>query len=417
MKLQKSLTRRASNGNNIARMACNPKCVDVYAGCGGLSWGLMRSGWDGLFAIEKDAFAFATLQRNLIERNKHFRWPEWIPIGPHDINDVLSNYEANLRKLSSTVDLVVGGPPCQGFSINGRRDVNDKRNKLVASYVSLIELLKPTLLFFENVRGFAMEFSKNGSGTIYSDQVTRRLKRLGYDVHAEIVNFADYGIPQRRWRFILVGRLGGRAEDFFDSLKAKRDAFLAQKGLRSKRTVSQAISDLEKKHGDSDCPDSKKFRSGNYAPPKNQYQRLMRSDCVLKIPDSHRFPKHRTDIIERFKEILRHAPRNKQLSGDLRTKYDLKKRSITPLDRGSVCPTITSLPDDYIHYDEPRVLTVRECARIQSFPDDFEFRGKYTSGGDRREREVPRYTQVANAIPPLFAELAGFALKEILSSE
>jgi len=97
----------------------------------------------------------------------------------------------------------------------------------------------------------------------------------------------------------------------------------------------------------------------------------------------------------------------------LRTKYDLKKRSITPLDENVVCPTITSLPDDYIHYAEPRVLTVRECARIQSFPDDFEFRGKYTSGGDRRSREVPRYTQVGNAIPPLFAELAGYVLKQL----
>ena len=122
-------------------------------------------------------------------------------------------------------------------------------------------------------------------------------------------------------------------------------------------------------------------------------------------------------IIERFEEILEHAPRNKQLSGDLRSAYDLKKRSITPLDNDSVCPTITSLPDDYIHYSEPRVLTVRECARIQSFPDDFEFRGKYTSGGDRRAKEVPRYTQIGNAIPPLFAELAGLALKEILPDE
>jgi DNA (cytosine-5)-methyltransferase 1 len=143
----------------------------------------------------------------------------------------------------------------------------------------------------------------------------------------------------------------------------------------------------------------------------------MRSDTVLKIPDSHRFPKHSPEIIERFEEILKRAPRNKQLSGDLRTEYDLKKRSITPLDGDLVCPTITSLPDDYIHYSEPRVLTVRECARIQSFPDDFQFKGKYTSGGDRRANEVPRYTQIGNAIPPLFAELAGLALKEILPGD
>lgn len=394
-------------------MAFNPIYADIYAGCGGLSWGLMRSGWKGLFAIEKDAFAFETLRHNLINRKKHFQWPPWLPIGPHDINEVLSNYETDLRGLTSKVDMVVGGPPCQGFSINGKRNENDKRNKLVDSYVSFIELIKPKLLFFENVRGFAMGFSKRGSGTIYSDHVTNRLKDLGYNVHAEIVNFAEYGIPQRRHRFILVGTLGNKPEEFFKILESKRAAFLKEKGLQSKWTVSQAISDLEKRHGEANCPDSKRFHSGIYATAKNNYQLLMRRNYALKIPDSHRFPKHRPDIIERFEEILECAPRNKQLSGDLRIKFDLKKRSITPLDEDSVCPTITSLPDDYIHYAEPRVLTVRECARIQSFPDDFEFRGKYTSGGDRRAKEVPRYTQIGNAIPPLFAELAGIVLKQM----
>src|SRR5579859_978471 len=387
------------------KMASTVNYIDLYAGCGGLSWGLMRAGWKGLFAVEKDAFAFSTLQRNLIERKKHFRWPSWLPVGPHDIDEVLSNYKTELQKLATKVDLIVGGPPCQGFSVNGRRDEKDGRNKLVESYVSFVQYVKPKLLFFENVRGFTMGFAKNGSGTIYSDQVTRRLKKLKYDVHAEIVNFADYGIPQRRRRFILVGSLDGQAKEFFEDLRERRSSFLEQKGLPSNPTVSQAISDLERKHGETDCPDSKNFHSGLYAPAKNRFQKLMRTDRVLRIPDSHRFPKHRPDIIERFGEILKHAPRNKQLSGDLRSEYDLKKRSITPLDKKSICPTITSLPDDYIHYSEPRVLTVRECARIQSFPDDFEFRGKYTSGGNRRAKEVPRYTQIGNAIPPLFAEL------------
>jgi DNA (cytosine-5)-methyltransferase 1 len=394
-------------------MASNLNYIDLYAGCGGLSLGLMRSGWKGVFAVEKDAFAFATLQFNLIERKKHFRWPDWFPVGEHDIDQVLSNYKTELGKLASQVDLVVGGPPCQGFSVNGKRDEKDKRNKLVDSYVSFVELVKPKLLFFENVRGFTMEFVKNGSGTVYSDQVTRRLKDLGYDVHAEIVNFADYGIPQRRRRFILVGILKTKAEVFFNLLKLKKNAFLERHGLKSKPTVAQAISDLQRMHGDVDCPDSKKFRAGVYGRAQNQYQRLMKGDSALKAPDSHRFPKHRLDIVRRFELILKNAPRNKQLSGDFRQAYDLKKRSITPLDGGLVCPTITSLPDDYIHYSEPRVLTPRECARIQSFPDDFEFKGKYTSGGNRRSKEVPRYTQIGNAIPPVFAELAGEVLKEM----
>lgn len=398
-------------------MASNLKYIDLFAGCGGLSWGLMRSGWKGIFAVEKDAFAFATLQHNLIDRKKHFQWPEWFPVSAHDVDEVLSKYKINLRTLAAKVDLIVGGPPCQGFSVNGRRNEKDRRNGLVDSYVSFVELVKPKLLFFENVRGFDMEFVKNGSGMVYSDQVTRRLKKLGYDVHSEIVNFGDFGVPQRRLRFILVGRSNGKAWEFFEHLRDEKDAFLKEKGLRAKRSVAQAISDLERQHGETDCPDSKSFRSGQYAPAKNQYQKLMRAGCARRIPDSHRFPKHRDDIVARFEEILKFAPRNKQLSGDLRSKYELRKRSITPLAENLLCPTITSLPDDYIHYAEPRVLTVRECARIQSFPDEFEFRGKYTSGGDRRAKEVPRYTQVGNAIPPLFAELAGLVLKEILSGE
>ena len=143
-------------------MAAKPKYIDLYAGCGGLSWGLMRSGWKGIFAVEKDAFAFATLEHNLITRKKHFPWPAWLPVGAHDIDEVLSNHKAALRKLASKVDLIVGGPPCQGFSVNGKRDEKDKRNKLVDSYVSFVELVKPKLLFFENVRGFTMEFVKNG---------------------------------------------------------------------------------------------------------------------------------------------------------------------------------------------------------------------------------------------------------------
>ncbi|MBE0543701.1 MAG: DNA cytosine methyltransferase [Verrucomicrobia bacterium] len=397
-------------------MASNLKYIDLFAGCGGLSWGLMRSGWKGICAVEKDAFAFETLRHNLIDRKKHFQWPEWFPVGAHDIDEVLSNHKTNLRKLAAKVDLIVGGPPCQGFSVNGKRDESDKRNGLVDSYVSFVELVKPKLLFFENVRGFDMEFVKNGSGMVYSDQVTRRLKKLGYDVHSEIVNFGDYGVPQRRLRFILVGRLNGKAWEFFEHLRDDKDAFLREKGLRAKRSVAQAISDLERQHGETDCPDSKSFRSGRYAPAKNQYQKMMRAGCARTIPDSHRFPNHRDDIVARFQEILKTAPRNKQLAGGLRSKYELKKRSITPLDEDLVCPTITSLPDDYIHYAEPRVLTVRECARIQSFPDEFEFRGKYTSGGDRRAKEVPRYTQVGNAIPPLFAELAGGVLKQLANN-
>jgi len=392
------------------------KYIDLFAGCGGLSWGLMRAGWRGAFAVEKDAFAFSTLRLNLIDRWKHFRWPDWLPVGPHDINEVLARYGRELRRMATTVALVTGGPPCQGFSVNGRRNKNDRRNKLVDSYVSFVELVKPELLFFENVRGFTIGFEKGGSGTKYSDQVIRHLEDLGYNVHSEIVNFGDYGIPQRRRRFILVGSLSRQAAEFFRLLKRAKSAFLRVKGLHPKPTLEQAISDLERAHGEQACPDSPGFQSGLYAPSKNRYQKFMRLGSVGPIPDSHRFPRHQPEIVRRLEHILRRAPRNRHLPNDLRAELGLRKWSTTPLDKALPCPTITSLPDDYIHYAEPRALTVRECARIQSFPDEFHFLGSYTSGGDRRARQVPRYTQVGNAIPPLFGELAGGLLRDILTN-
>jgi DNA (cytosine-5)-methyltransferase 1 len=94
----------------------------------------------------------------------------------------------------------------------------------------------------------------------------------------------------------------------------------------------------------------------------------------------------------------------------------MRKKTIIPLNGDTQCPTLTTLPDDYIHYCEPRILTVREYARIQSFPDWFEFKSTYTTGGRHRRQEVPRYTQAANAVPPLFAELCGHVLKAIVSA-
>lgn len=93
--------------------------IDLFSGAGGLSLGLYQAGWHGLFAIEKNAFAFETLKYNLIDNKKHFDWPEWLPLMPHDINEVLKNYSRQLKDLNGTVDLVAGGPPCQGFPWQG----------------------------------------------------------------------------------------------------------------------------------------------------------------------------------------------------------------------------------------------------------------------------------------------------------
>ena len=134
------------------------KYIDLFSGCGGLSLGLHNSNWKGVFAIEKNDDAFKTLEYNLIKKKKHFDWPEWLPQNAHDINEVLNNYELELKKLRGQINLVAGGPPCQGFSMAGRRNESDERNDLINSYIKFVELVQPNLIFFENVKGFTMEF-------------------------------------------------------------------------------------------------------------------------------------------------------------------------------------------------------------------------------------------------------------------
>ncbi|MEK8179153.1 DNA cytosine methyltransferase [Flavobacterium buctense] len=398
--------------------------IDLFAGCGGLSLGLHQAGWKGLFAIEKSPDAFKTLDYNLIENKNHFDWPKWLPKEAHDINEILAHHNKHLIKLQGKVTMIAGGPPCQGFSMAGRRNENDLRNLLIDSYIKFVETVKPKIIFFENVKGFTMEFKKNKEkGVAYSSIVTQKLDDAGYYVKGQLVNFGEYGVPQKRTRFILVGiqkelknASQEKVETFFSLLKENKFEFLKEKGLTIDTNLQDAISDLFKKNGLKPTPDSLSFDSGIYGKEKNNYQKLMRQGVEDKIPNSHRFPKHSPIILERFKDILAvtHDRRNLDLSKEIRERFNIKKHTVIPLNGLDKSPTITTLPDDYIHYEEPRILTVREYARIQSFPDWYIFQGKYTTGGKRRTQEVPRYTQIGNAIPPLFSEQSGLILKQLI---
>ncbi len=391
-----------------------PVYIDLFAGCGGISLGLCNAGWQGLFAIEKNPMAFSTFKHNLIDRENHFNWPTWLPKTEHNINEILKKYENELGQLGK-VDLIVGGPPCQGFSLAGRRNKNDKRNTLPELYIKFVKLVNPSIVFFENVIGFTIGFKhKRSRGRAYSEYVESELGALGYRVKSEIVDFSTFGIPQRRKRFILIGMLDGEPEVFFKKIIETKKAFLLSKGLEESVSLYEAISDLERKHGDRQSTESPSFKEGNYGKIESPYQEWMRSQTIGKMPDSHRFARHNKNTVERWTDVLANCPRDVVLSEEWKAKFGLKKKSITPLDCKSTCPTLTTLPDDYIHYSEPRILTVREYARIQSFPDWFEFKDKYTTGGKRRKVEVPRYTQVGNAVPPLFTELAGKVLGELI---
>jgi DNA (cytosine-5)-methyltransferase 1 len=410
--------------------------IDLFAGCGGLSLGLQQAGWEGLFAIEHNPMAFETLSHNLIESTPdHFpNWPAWLSKKPCSIQALTDRYADQLLSLRGQVMLVAGGPPCQGFSSAGRRQKNDHRNKLYRSYLEVVELVRPAMVLLENVKGIKMHFGprpgkkKRGPGrppTPYSERIKASLGQLGYKVFDAEVLASEFGVPQSRTRFVAVGLDTNQfnlcpIKSPFDVLQQVRSFMLAGKKLPADRPISarDAISDLEYAAKlVMPSPDTKGFMAGLYAHPTSTYQLLMRGDTKDgAIADSHRFVNHRAHIVARFRKILAECVRGKNLNDDFRKANNLKKACVVPLDPERPAVTLTTIPDDMIHYSQPRVLTVRECARLQSFPDWFQFRSKYTTGGDRRMVECPRYTQVGNAVPPLLAEALGRALKEWIST-
>lgn len=393
--------------------------IDLFSGCGGLALGMHQAGWKALFAVEKNEDAFETLRYNLIECNNHFCWPEWLPIQVQDINTMLVDHEEELKALRGKVLLVAGGPPCQGFSTAGRRRENDARNTLVDSYLRFIDLVCPESLLFENVKGFTQAFQINSTedtGKNYSEYILGELKKRGYSVKAKMLNFSNFGVPQRRVRFILFASKKISPDLFFKTLNKNIKPFLAEKKLSKRVSIKSALSDLERCNGQVRCSDSKGFMAGIYGNVKTNYQRFCRQGARKgKEPNSHRFAKHGEKTIKRFQELLNMENiRDRNISNLLNTEYGIKKNCFSVLDPNIPAPTLTSNPDDHVHYSEPRTLTVREYARIQSFPDWYEFKGKYTTGGKCRKHDVPRYTQIGNAIPPLFAEQVGRTLRQLI---
>ena len=395
--------------------------VDAFAGCGGLSLGLLQAGLNGRFAIEHDKFAFATLRANLLSRRSTFRftWPRWLPKEPITIGALLADHRADLERLEGNIDLLVGGPPCQGFSSAGRRKHDDPRNTLFASYLRLVDILRPKAVLIENVRGFTMDFEANAGVENFSSKLREKLS-ADYDVFEELLGLSQFGVPQLRTRYFLLatapGICGGNP---FDVLKERLPSFLRSMRLKVPVSSWAAISDLEVSRGGTQpSAETPGFNEIRYTSPLTHFQKLMGAGQV--VPTDLRLARHSNEITKRFQEIieLSHAEGrlNTSISDDIRARFGLRKKALRVLDPDRPAPTITSLPDDLLHYSEPRTLTVRENARLQGFPDWFSFKGKYTTGGDLRRKEVPRFTQVANAVPPLVAKAFGEMLAELLAT-
>jgi DNA (cytosine-5)-methyltransferase 1 len=411
-----------------------PTFIDLFAGCGGFSLGFCRAGWQGIFAVEHDASAFKTFSVNFLGKASPnpFDWPDWLPRQHFDIRRVIRNYRAELIKLRGSVDGIIGGPPCQGFSFAGHRKRTDSRNQLFRAYIEFVDLVRPRFVLIENVRGIAIEHGKKerlrrrrGRPAIpYSKRIVEALRARKYLVQEpQLIQASEFGVPQRRPRVFFFAYLADDVAaaplDFFKALHASRWGFLQERALPVTRPVhvEEAISDLLFEHGVVSCDDEsspKGFKQGLYGRRDSAYQSLLRNGHRPgAAAQSHRFANHKADTVDRFRKIQAQCRKGVQLDARDRKEFALSKHVTVPLKGDQVGHTLTTLPDDYIHYVEPRILTVREYARLQSFPDDFAFDGPFTSGGDRRKKTCPRYTQIGNAVPPLLGEAAALALLRI----
>ncbi len=362
--------------------------VDLFCGAGGFSEGFRRAGYDIIFGFDKCPQAIETFTYNLktaglsgdITQYKPKKLLDAAGLDPQDI------------------DIVIGGPPCQGFSVAGMMKINDERNFLYQEFIRFIKHVKPKLFVMENVPTIA----SHDNGSIIQD-IEKQCKKIGYSPKQQKLNAAKFGVPQSRERLFIAGSHKG-----YPTFPPQPSHDLPRKKKNGTEeidngnfvTVEDAISDLFL-HG-SLGSDEMDYSSPN---PLSEYQRERRKGS--RILYNHRGSKHTQDVVARFSRF-----KEGDKIGDLPKEFKTNKIVVKRLVRSLPSPTVMTLPDDMIHYAENRILTVREMARLQSFDDKFRFIGKRTTGGKLRKKECPQYTLVGNAVPPLLAEAIARKLLE-----
>lgn len=393
------------------------KVLDLFSGAGGMAEGFLQAGFHIPCATDYSKEASQTY----VNRHKQLGYDVNYFCG--DIRE-LSRKNRNLLNLigNNKIDVIVGGPPCQGFSMSGKRDENDFRNLLFLEFLRIVKKVKPSYFVIENVEGLlSFKFSRieGLDKEIYEDVypqeiIQKEAFKMGYFVKMKLLNAKDYGVPQNRPRIIFLGhKIRRYRSGHFKDLVAAPEF---PKKIDKIVTVEDAISDLNfLKNGQVSMVYNNKY--GN----KSDYQLGLREGLTPSIDGkglpaldlhNHQASKHNEKTISRFKLLEPGESISElmaRLSDELKEEYSTKKFRCTKLDKRSVSPTVLTLPDDIIHYDKhnARILTVREFARLQSFDDSFVFLGKRTTGGERRKYETPQYTQVGNAVPPLFAKKIG----------
>lgn len=415
--------------------------IDLFSGCGGLSLGALKSGFTGLFALEYQPNAFDTFKHNILEKDlsqfgmKNFEWPEELEKKNFDISSFIKDNHQLLLSYKNKVDLIVGGPPCQGFSNMGKRKKLDPRNQLYKSYLDIVDIVKPKMILIENVSGIAAKF--NNKGKAFSDSIIKNLSK-DYHIKGELINSNLFGVPQNRRRYIIIGVLKNNnnkinINDIFNEISNSSKSFTEnyKVGNRSFNLSNvnsiDALSDLDGSglnslnFQDENASQKRFFKTFKYKNPSTDYQKLLRLSCDDNLQiDSHRIGNHFPDKINMFRGLIKISKEKKPFSANkfspeefLSAGWTSKKIIIHVIRENEKSPTLTTCPYDYIHYSSPRILTVREFARLQSFPDWFEFKGIYATSGSL-SYTAPRYTQIGNSVPPLMAEGILSVLKKII---
>jgi DNA (cytosine-5)-methyltransferase 1 len=388
-----------------ASTADRPTAIDLFSGAGGLSTGLCMAGFDVLYANEIREAHSRTLA--VSHPGTHVEVRDIRHINPGDVMRMLSLKAGDL-------DLVAGGPPCQGFSINApTRSIEDERNHLFLSFLRFVEVMRPRCVLIENVPGMV---SFEGGQVI--DSILGALEGLGYAAAVRVLFAAHYGVPQMRWRTIFIGMrdgveslsaypapthmIHGRAN--FRSVYKGGSLVVSRSDLellakQPATTVDEAISDLPP------VPNGGGAIQASYASaPKSDFQKILRGH--RKRLFNHLCAGLGPANLERLPYIppggsWRDIPHHLLPAGMKRARRSDHTKRYGRLDPKSICSTILTKCDPhwgaYIHPSQDRVLTVREAARIQSFPDRVVFQGGIAE----------QYEQVGNAVPPLFAMALG----------
>ena len=252
------------------------KVIDLFAGCGGLSLGFEMAGFEIPLAIEKDEWASETYRYNHKNTN----------VITKDITEITNPLE--LLPPNTEIDGIIGGPPCQGFSLSGNRDPKDPRNSLFMDFVRFVKAFKPNFFVMENVTGILSMKTKNGE--LVKDLIYEEYKKAGYNLDVKILNAAEYGVPQTRIRVFFIGI---RKDLPFDSDKLAPTPFLFGE---DQVTIEQAIMDLPQ-IGSGESFDGKEYTSA----PQTRYQRMIRGNNT--IIQNHTSMKHTKRLIERFEQI------------------------------------------------------------------------------------------------------------------